>query len=145
MFLASSRRPEQHPSCSPKVEMYARYLTDEGFAPQIQEGGIVMFKKEGGIYLIMVDDNDGQFFRIMFPGLLHIESEDVRRKAITACNSANTATKVAKFFVMDDNVHGSIELFLGEPEDFKPVFNRSIAALVFGVSSFAQAMREGKS
>jgi hypothetical protein len=53
-----------------RINMYTAYLKGEGYTPEsIKEG--VVFKAEGKTYVIMVDEGDEQFFRLVFPNFCH--------------------------------------------------------------------------
>lgn len=125
-----------------RAEMYRQYLLEEGFAPRIDEDGDVAFKYEGGSYVIIVDDKDDVFFRLIYPGFWSIESEEERTKVTQAALHATAQTKVAKVFMVRDNTWASIEMFCSPPEAFKPVFSRCLSALRTGVDTFRTKMRE---
>ncbi|MEZ6067482.1 MAG: YbjN domain-containing protein [Planctomycetaceae bacterium] len=123
-------------------EIYMQFLKEEGYVPHVDEDGDVVFKAEGRTYFIGVNEKDPEFFRLVFPFFWEIESEAERTKAFSACNHANLETKVAKVFVVKDNTWASVELFVQSPEDFKPLFKRSLSAIKVSVDSFAEKMRE---
>jgi len=125
-----------------KIDMYKEYLTKEGYSPT-QEGGLLIFKKEGRTYVITVDDKDMPYFQLVFPNFWSIDSDKERAKAFAAANHATAATKVAKIYVRDDgkNMWGSIEMFFESPEYFRGVFDRSMAALMAGVANFTEKMK----
>lgn len=123
------------------ADMYHQYLEAEGYNPEIEEG-FVKFKFEGGTYLVVVDENDEQYFRLIFPNFWPIESEDERQRALAAADHATAETKVAKLFLVRDNVWATIEIFSAEPQEFRAVFGRCIRALKAGVSTFVEKMRE---
>ncbi len=123
-------------------KMYLDYLKEEGYVPRLDEDGDVQFKSEGSTYFIQINVDDSEFFRIGFPNFWKIENVEERQKVLVAADHANRATKVAKVYVMKDNVWGSIELFLATPQDFKSVFRRSMSALKTVVDTFVKKMRE---
>ena len=102
----------------------------------------VRFKAEGRLYFIAIDDEDPQFFRLVFPNFWSIEDADERQKVLVAASHATMKTKVSKVFVVRDNVWASVELFVGQPVGVQPVFKRSLSALQAGVRAFAESMRE---
>jgi len=121
--------------------MYRDYLSGEGFMPSLDDDGDVVFKKEGRTYIIVIDENDEEFFRLVFPNFWPIESEDEREKVIKASCDATAKTKVAKIFPVRDNVWGTIELFVETPGSARAVISRSMSALMAAVDTFAQSMR----
>ncbi len=123
-----------------RINMYTAYLKGEGYSPEsIKEG--VVFKAEGKTYVIMVDENDEQFFRLVFPNFWSIDNDKERVKVVAASAQATAATKVAKIFPVENNTWGTIELFVASPDAFKGVFTRSMGALQAAVQNFVQAMK----
>ncbi len=123
-----------------RINMYTAYLKGEGYSPEsIKEG--VVFKAEGKTYVIMVDENDEQFFRLVFPNFWSIDNDKERVKVVAASSQATAATKVAKIFPVENNTWGTIELFVASPDAFKGVFTRSMGALQAAVQNFVQAMK----
>ena len=52
------------------------------------------------------------FFRLVFPNFWEIESDGERAQALGAAQEATADTKVAKVFLVKDNVWASVELFV---------------------------------
>lgn len=124
-----------------RVDMYMRYLAEEGYVPKIDEDGDIKFKFEGGIYFIIIDDEDDDFFRLVYPNFWSIDSEEERMQVYIAAAHATAETKVAKVYPVRDNVWASIEKFCSPPEVFKSIFRRSLGALRAGVNNFREKMR----
>lgn len=122
--------------------IYKDYLAEEGFKPDLDDDGDVKFKREGKTYFIQINEQDPEFFRIVFPNFWKIEDEGERLKAFRAAEWANRKTKCCKVFMMQNNMWASIEAFLPKPDDFKPIFMRCLSAMETGVSNFAQNMKE---
>ena len=147
-FALSLAGPAAHvaaddgPSREELQELYLEYLKIEGYVPKIDDDGDVMFKAEGRTYFIDVNEKDPQFFRLVFPFFWKIEDEEERTRAFQAANHANLETKVAKVFVVNDDTWASVELFVEKPEDFQPVFTRSLASIRASVDVFAAKMTE---
>jgi len=141
MFWRSREEGEAEMSKKDRVKMYRDYLQGEGFSPKLDKDGDIVFKMEGRIYIIIVDERDEEFFRIIFPNFWSIENDGERAKVERAALQATAETKVAKVFPVRDNVWASIELFLSPPEGFKPIFQRSMSALRSGVGTFVSKMR----
>ena len=123
------------------AQLYFDYLEAEGYRPEMEEG-FVRFKSDGGTYLIVVDEDDEQYFRMIFPNFWPIESEEERRKVLVAADHATSETKVAKVFTVRDNVWATIEIFCAEPQEFQAIFSRAMRALKAGVRTFLDKMRE---
>lgn len=125
-----------------KAEMYREFLQGEGYAPKIDGDGDIIFKREGRTYVIIIDEKDEMFFRIVFPNFWSIDSEEERRKVYEAAVYATAETKVAKVFPVGDNVWATVELFCSPPVAFQLVFERSLGAVMSSVRVFTDKMRE---
>jgi hypothetical protein len=123
------------------TQVYLEYLRENGYRPWVDGDGDVVFKYEGKTFLIFVDEDDLSFFRLVFPNFWPIEDEAERVRAWQAATEATASTKVAKVFLVEDDVWASAELFVGEPSDFEAVFSRCVDAVVAGVNTFATHMR----
>jgi hypothetical protein len=123
-----------------RVRVFSDFLKEEGYSPKTDDDGGIVFKAEGKSYLIILDDKDEEFFRIVFPGFWSIESPDERLKVEQAALKATAGTKVAKVFPVQDNTWASIELFSSSLDNAKSVFSRSVAALQAAVGTFAEEM-----
>lgn len=118
------------------------HLEEEGFRPSIDNDGDIVFKYEGGTYFIDIDAKDEFYVRIAYPNFWEIESEDERAKAIKCAYEATKLVKVAKISVEEDNVWGSVELFVKDDDAFASIFMRCLMALDGAVQEFISAMNK---
>ncbi len=125
-----------------RIRTFSDFLRGEGYMPTIDGDGDIMFKREGRTYLVVLDDDDDEFFRILFPGFWKIENDEERRRVERAALKATTDTKVAKVFPIRDNTWATIELFCSSIEHAKPIFTRALGALEVAVHTFADEMRK---
>jgi hypothetical protein len=125
-----------------KVELYEQFLKEEGFAPDVDADGDVMFKFEGGTYYILSNENDPRYFAMIFPNFWTIESADELQKAYAAANDVSRDTKVVKVHVngKQSNVNASVEVYVDEPGGFKPFLKRALTVLQYAVSQFRTKM-----
>ncbi|MFG1691480.1 hypothetical protein ACGF5M_04940 [Gemmatimonadota bacterium] len=125
-----------------KSDLYNDFLQSEGYTTEVDDDGDITFKLEGGNYFLFAQEADREYFTVVFPNFWPIESEDERTATYIACCHATADTKGAKVYPLGDNICASIELFFGEPEDFKPVFKRAMSTVQSAVAKFAEKMRE---
>lgn len=123
-------------------KMYMDYLTAEGYRPELDSDGDVQFKSEGKTYFINVVEDDPTYFRVVLANIWPIESEEERAQCLVAVDYSNAKSKVAKSYLVKDNIWVGIEIFIPEADDFKAVFKRSMGALNNGVTHFVTKMRE---
>lgn len=128
---------------SGETRLYVDYLAHEGYRPTTDSDGDVEFHYEGGLYYIDIETSDANYFHLVYPNFWRIESDEEFARAILAANEATRTTKVAKVYLRSDqkNTSASIEMFFERPEQFKPVFHRSIRALKAAVANFVKEMR----
>jgi hypothetical protein len=124
-----------------RAEMYRSYLAEEGFSPKFDSDGDVVFKYEGRSYVIIIDENDEEFFRLVFPNFWSIDTDEERDKVLMAANYSTAKTKVTKIFTVRDDTWAAIEMFYSPPEAFKIGFRRALSALQTGVNNFLEKVR----
>jgi hypothetical protein len=139
---AAEPADQDTPSKGALQKMYMSYLSDEGYKPEIDPDGDIRYKAEGKTYCIIIDEKDPRYFRLVLANIWKIESEGERRKVLVAVDYSNAQTKVSKSYTLNDNVWVCVELFVTKPEDFKPLFSRSSAALARGLANFLKKMQE---
>lgn len=125
-----------------RAEMYRTFLEEEGYRPRINDAGDVVFKYEGRFYVIVVEETDEEFFRLIYPNFWGMENESELAAVKEAALCATVETKVAKVFPVGDNTWATIELFCDPPETFKPIFPRCLSALRASVEAFVSKMGE---
>ncbi len=124
-----------------RVQRFQEFLREEGYPSTVDAEGDIVFKCEGHTYLILLEENDEQFFRIVFPNFWRIESQEERQQVERAALHATAETKVAKVYPLGDNTWATIELFCPTPEEAKAVFERCLSALRAAVALFVEKMR----
>jgi hypothetical protein len=123
-------------------QMYMVALAGKGYRPDYDSDGDVIFKHEGGNYIIQIHEDDDGYFRLIYPNYWTIESEQERSDVLDAASVSNSSVKCAKTFIVRDNVWSVLELFLSKPDDFENHLSRSLSALQSGVNAFKSRMQE---
>lgn len=144
LLQAGGASAEESMSKKELQTLYSDYLDKEGFRPEIDEDGDVVFKREGWVYFINVSEDDTNFFSVVLPNIWPIESEEERAKVLAAADHANGKAKVTKVFTMNDNVWVATELYVAKPEDFKGVFQRAVSSIETAADMFSSKMKEEK-
>ena len=109
--------------------MYMDFLSDEGIEGWVDSDGDVQFEYDDRNYFIEVNEDDNEFFRVVLFNIWPIESNSESVEAAFACNEVNTQMKVTKAYITNDNVWIACELFVGRPDQFKPVFTRCLKVI----------------
>jgi len=117
-------------------------LTEEGFRPDIDEDGDLIFKYEGNVFFIELDEDDDSFVKLVLPNFWEIESEAEREAACKAALDATAQIKVAKVFPIENQMFSSAELFLPSEESLVPVLSRLLEVVNGAAGLFAETMRD---
>ena len=121
-------------------EMYLEFLQENGMEGTVDSDGDVQFSYNDHTYFVEVNENDPEFFRVVLFNIWPIESVEEALQVNNACNEVNRAMKCTKAYVTNDNVWLAVELFVGSPDAFKPVFMRSLRVIEDGVETFVENM-----
>lgn len=121
---------------------YIDFLKKEGFAPQIDEDGDILFKFEGYSYYIQVNDDDEQFFRIMLTNIWPISGPEEMNRVLIATDYSNSTSKTAKIFVVRNDVWITAELLIENPDSYQKVFMRALRLIQGGRNNFELKMSE---
>jgi hypothetical protein len=63
---------------------YSNALSEEGFSPKIDNEKNIVFKADGGTFIIFPPDSDADYFRIVFPNFWKVEKskENERMRSV---------------------------------------------------------------
>lgn len=126
-----------------QAEAYIEFLQAEGYRPELDDAGDIVFKCEGRYYCVTVDEDDPLYFRLVFPNFWSIDSEPERHWARVAAAEVTAEFKVVKLYSQHDEMQAATELFLARSGDFKLLFERCITALQGAVRRFCEVMERG--
>ncbi len=124
-----------------KKDLYVTYLSKEGYRPEVDKDGDVIFKKEGNTFLLYAHENDEQYFGLCLPNFWPIKDEQERQKVLVACDYSNWMSKVSKTHLVKDNVWCTVELVLPKPADFEAIFPRALGLIANGIKNFTDKMQ----
>ena len=124
-----------------RVGICESFLVSEGYRPEKDNDGDLVFKSEGHLFAILLEEGDEQFCRVVFPNFWAVENQEEMTRAIVAAQEATSGTKVAKVFFIENNAWAGVELFCTSPEQFTAVLERSIGAIKAAVQTFVDTMR----
>lgn len=118
-------------------------LSREGFRPEPYSDGDIHFKYQGGNYYIFTNDDDREFFQIVYPGFWSIGSDEELDRFLRAAARACRETKVAKVYPHADLKNASItaEIFISDISQVQPVLNRMLSCMSTSLDMFRTEMR----
>lgn len=124
------------------AQSYHDLLTRTGFRPEITAEGHVTFQHERGNYFLLIDEQDPQFFRLIYPNFHSIEGETQRAQACIAAGRVAEGIKAAKIILVENNVWACVELFVVSVEHAETFFRTALAAVQAAVEKFGQEARQ---
>jgi hypothetical protein len=124
-----------------RAEMFRQYLTAEGYLPTIDEDGDVLFKSEGLSFLIIPDEQDGEFFRLALPNFWSIDDEDERERVKIACLEVAKSLKVVKLYPVGDDTWAAVEMFVSPIQSAMDVFWKCLRSLHHAKHAFGKQMQ----
>jgi hypothetical protein len=128
--------------------LYADYVRAEGYAPAFEitdEGGNkrkeytdaqgnVAFKREGLTFILFASPDDSTYLRLVCPNIWKVEGDPTRVN--NAISTLNANVKVAKAFVLGDQVSLAAEVLLETPDGFTTIVPRLLPILTFARQAF---------
>lgn len=111
------------------TERVLEFLKTQGFCPEVDEHGGIIFKYQMATFLFINNDEDEEFFQLAMPHIYQV-TDDNRDIVLEAANKTNTSMKVAKISVMDDSVWAFFEILLDQSPDVKDIIPRALIILM---------------
>lgn len=124
--------------------IYSQALRNEGYNPEPDSDGDIMFKYEGSTYFIIIHEKSASpYVAIIYPNFWSIESKSEHAKAAKAMIEVTREIRVAKVYFKSDesDVNASAEFYLASHQDFGKVFMRNLASLRAVVNTFREKMK----
>ncbi|MGE0143358.1 MAG: hypothetical protein AB7I19_05535 [Planctomycetota bacterium] len=123
-----------------KLDQIRDFLAKQGFRPQVRDD-YVLFKYEGGTFLLPFDEEDPNFFRIVYPNFFPFASAGERQRVLETAAVVTGMVKGVKVFPGVNDTIASIELLLPDEATFQQFFPRALLSLQEAVRRFVMAMR----
>ncbi len=125
-------------------ELCIDFLKTQGYRPDVDGNGNVVFKVEGKVYIIDIDKRDGSFLRVLLPNFYEIETELEMSKALRVSNKINQSVKVGKIFIASNNhAWGLAEQFIDDTPNLEDFFQRTLNVIRKASEDFTKEMLEG--
>ncbi|WP_320172386.1 hypothetical protein [Maridesulfovibrio sp.] len=123
------------------IDKIKNVLAEEGFRPEVDEDGDLLFKYEGSTYFIDTEDDDKYFIKIVLPNFWEIESEEERNLASKVALETTASVKAAKVFPVNDDMWAAVEFFLPNEEALAPILSRLLDVVSGTAGMFAEGMQ----
>lgn len=111
------------------TESVLEFLRKEGFCPEVDENGSIVFKYQMVTFLLINNDEDNDFFQLTIPYIYDV-TDDNRDIMLEAANKTNTTMKVAKICVIDDSVWALFEILLDQSPAVEDIMPRALNILM---------------
>ncbi len=117
------------------MRIYKEWLSEQGIKFHETKVGL-LFKYQGGGFIIADNGNDRQYLQIIMPNIYEISSFD-KDKAFRVANKLNREVKSLKVIIQDDNnVWLTVEQFLDDTPNVEDFMERLFGILLSGRLKF---------
>lgn len=122
------------------TEMVLNFLKEQGFCPQVDERGSIIFKYQMSTFIFMNNDEDEEFFQLAYPGIFDVTEEN-RELVLEAANKVNSRIKVAKVIIPSDDVWVLFEVILDQSPEVGSIIQRGLGILMHARQVFYEEMQ----
>ncbi len=120
-------------------EMVLNFLRQQGFIPEVDEGGNIDFKYQMASFVFINNDEDEEFFQLMMPCIFDV-TDDNRDMVMEAANKVNRQIKVVKACVINDSVWLLFESLLDHSPEVSDIIPRALNILQGARRQFYEEM-----
>ena len=120
-------------------EMVLNFLRQQGFVPEVDEGGNIDFKYQMASFVFINNDEDEEFFQLMMPCIFDV-TDDNRDMVMEAANKVNRQIKVVKACVINDSVWLLFESLLDHSPEVSDIIPRALNILQGARQHFYEEM-----
>lgn len=115
-------------------------LTGQGFNVQEEAGVGLSFLFEGGTYYLPPQEDDAEFYHLLYPNFWEWDSDEELGRALFACDLVNREGKLVKLHTVEGDVWAGIEALHGSPAEFMAHLLRYLGYLQESVRAFRDVM-----
>lgn len=119
------------------TEMVLDFLRKQGFLPEVNDKGNLVFKYQMCTFLYINNDEDEEFFQLIMPAIYDVTDEN-RDVVMDAANKVNQRLKVCKAVILDDEVWLFFEILLDSSPDVSTIIPRALGILQGARQEFYQ-------
>lgn len=126
----------------PDLSKFFEVLKSEGFSPEMN-GEAIEFKYEGGLFIIFPYDlpaGDALYWRMAFPSVYAMGSEDSEELFLASANAASIEVKVVKTVLLNRCVHCLYEAVIPDAEWFRRQLLTALSLLQTAARRFAEEL-----
>lgn len=111
------------------------YLHAEGYKPEIDEDGDIMFKKEGTIYYVSINPVDENPMYVILFRIFNYPQGYSRNTVVLATAELNRY-KGVKVLCLDSSIRIQSDLFMADAHTFAYAFEKLMRQIEFAVEDF---------
>lgn len=116
-------------------------LERDGFRPEVDPDGDISFKHEGLTFVVLLTEDDPEYYQVLLPNFWPLESEAERQVALHACDEINRAVKLVKLYTVEGNLFAGVESAYDTSEAFLAHLPQAVAYLQDAARMFRDAMQ----
>jgi hypothetical protein len=124
-----------------RIESIAAFLDQEGYEPKVLAEHVLVFTWNDGDYLIQLNEQSPNMFRVARPRFWKLESPSEVLRAALATSEVCQSIYIVKVYIMDDHMWAAAEQLVGPGDEYQEMLPKLLSAIDMGVTRFAEMMR----
>lgn len=127
---------------TPMAQAYFEFLAAEGYRPKYDSDGDVVFKAEGILFCVLIDENDPEYLYLVVPNVKEIEDEKEQKDVLECLIDMQISYKGFKFILSSAHVSLTYQGFLPDKDSYPQILPRVINMLTTCLSVFRNTIEE---
>ena len=115
------------------------YLKAEGYLPEFDNYGNVVFKVQGVTFVYVNNDEDDSFFQLIMLSMYAVDDSN-RKSVLDAASEVAIYTKVVKVMIDDDSANIAFESLLDNTPNVSDIIPRAISLMFSALKIFYSAL-----
>lgn len=133
--------PLPAPRRTPDISQICALLEQEGFKPELDDDGDLVFRCEGLVYLLSIDEHDAPWGHLLVPFVWETGCPREHSDVMHAMDFVNRRSKRVKAYSVHQRVHLSVWLPMAPASSWADALLRCIRALADARTMLINAIR----
>ncbi len=113
---------------------------------QVDDDGDFRFERQGLSFLLVLDDNEPGYLRLLLPCLAEALTPEARAPLLEACSNASASVKMAKVFFVGNDLCAGLETLVVDPQALDAKYlERILSTTVAAAAHVASELKGGES
>lgn len=139
-LVLKKAKPKKPPITAKAPSGLEELLAEQGFRLTQDESGFPSIQFEGNTYYLLNDEDDAEFYQVLYPNFWPLESEEESIRALLTCDAVNREGRLVKLHLAEDDVWVSVEAMHETPAAFMHFLPQYLGFIQVAVGAFRDLM-----